>query len=208
MADFSILYPQIRLFCRSAPDITIDHAIREATREFCRKTWYVRETITITEVADEPYYTLVPTSDQTEVIGVVAAQRDDCALLPPTSQEEVRQKDGTPKTWIYLPPSTLELQPYPAADLTEYKDISVRIAISPILTSTELPDAPFHRYDKEIAYGAISYLASIPGENWTSDKVAAMAEARFHEGMRHAKSDAIFGHKPWGKNVRLVPFNV
>lgn len=209
MATFSSLYRQIRLYCRSVPETTMDHAIRLAAREFCRKSWYVRETIIVTELAGTAYYDIESsTPTETEILGIVAVQRDERPLAPPTTQQDVQQKEGQPKTWIFLPPSTLELAPYPAATETNLLDVYVRVALTPKADCTVLPDDLFVQYEQHLAYGAIAYLAEMPGEEWSNDKVAMEAYKKFSEAMYQAKSNAVFGHKPWGNTIALRPFAI
>ncbi len=210
MATFSSLYRQIRLYAKSVPETTMDHAIRLAAREFCRKTWFVTKTITVDAAAGSAYYLIEPDDAvNQQIIGVKAMEEaSGDFVLHPAKQEEVRFREGDPRFFIFLAPSTLELIPYPAADETDLKQYLCRIAITPTADCTELPDEIFPDFEQTIAYGAIQYICNIPGEGWSNDKVADEAGKRFMEGMRHAKSKAVFGHKPSGNRTSSPGFAI
>lgn len=206
MAALSRLYVQVRLACKGVPDVTIDDAVRISAREFCRKTWYCTRTIEVTEVAGAAFYDVAPESSNEEIIGIKAVEGE--RILYPTRQEDVKYEEGNPRNYIYLPPSTLELVPYPAADELDLETYRVRIVITPTVDCTELPDDLFPDFEQTIAYGAIRYIAEMPGELWTNEAVVTRAEKKFAEGLRHAKTKAVFGHQGWDGLVNSGGFAI
>lgn len=207
MALLSDLHRQIRLHCKGVPATTMDYAVLLAVQEFCRKTWYVRETLTFTEVDGTAYYDLEATDSNMQVIGVIAVQRGDVPLYP-TKQEEMPSNitGGVAEGFIFLPPATLQLVPTP--DANDLSEVTVRVILAPLSTATAIPDELVRRYGQELAFGAVQHIASLPGEDWTNAQVASMAGTRFAEAIRSGKSDSVFGHKPWGNMVYPGIFNI
>lgn len=208
MALLSAVYPIVRLYCKSVPEITMDQAILHSAREFCRLSWYVQETLLVPEQDLTSFYILATsTPTQTEVLGVKAIQRDDRPLAP-ASFEYLRQTTGTPRWFLFEPPDVINLEPYPDASKMVLTTLKVRVAVQPLNSATTLPDALVSDFGEALGYGAISYLASIPGEIWTNDKVSLMAKEKYYQGMRMAKSNALFNHNPWNSSIQLQRFNV
>ncbi len=211
MAALSSMYKQIRLYCRSVPELTMDFAIRLAAEEFCRKSWYVRETIEVDEELGVQFYDMESsTPDETKILGVVAVQRGEDQPLYPTTQETVQQFNSYVDGFIFLPPSTLEeVEFLPAdGDVDDIETLYVRVALTVTEDCTVIPDALVQQYRQNLAFGAIHNLANMPGEAWSNDKLAAESATKFYEGVYHAKSNAIFGHKPWGNQIALRRFAI
>ena len=209
MAAFSSLYSLIRFHVKNAPDVTIDEAIRHATREFCRRSYWLRETIEVDTIAGEAYYDIEPADPvNQEIIGVIAVEDESYTPLRPATQQLVRYTTGHPRYFIFLPPSTLELIPYPSATETNLETYVVRVALQPTLVSVVVPDDIIREHDQTVAYGAINYLASMPSEGWSNDKVADMAFKMFRNGCADAKSDASFGKTPWDSTMQFGRFDI
>lgn len=207
MAAFSELYTQVRLYCKGVPDITIDDALRLSAREFCRKTWYCTRTIDVVTTPGQAFYDIAPVDDDNEqIVGIKAVEGEK--ILLPAKQESIKYEVGQPCVYIYLPPSTIELLPYPKPTETNLPEYRVRIAVTVTSNATILPDDLFPDFEQAIAYGAIKYICSMPGENWSNDDKAKMAEMKFVEGMRHAKTKAVFGHQHWNNQVSSGRFAV
>lgn len=209
MAAFSSLYSLIRFHVKNAPDVTIDEAIRHSVREFCRRSYWLRETIEVTSIAGQAFYDIEPADpDNHEIIGVVAVENESFTPLLPSTQQLVRQVTGYPRYFIFLPPSTLELIPYPSATEANLETYVVRVAMQPTLTSTLVSDDILREHDHTVAFGAVHYLASMPSEGWSNDKVADKAFKLFRNGCADAKSDASFGKTPWDSTMQFGRFDI
>ncbi len=211
MAAFSTLYRQIRLGAKAVPETTMDYAIRLAAEEFCRKSWYLRETIEFDQEFDTQFYDLeTSTPAETKILGVVAVQKGENDPLRPTSQESISQYNAQTDAYIFLPPSTLELIQFvpTGGDAEDLETVLVRVALTVTEECTVIPDTLVQQYRQHLAYGALSYICDMPGETWTNDKTAADSRTLFYEGVFHAKSNAIFSHKPNGNVIALRRFAV
>lgn len=209
MAAFSALYPLVRLYIKMAPEATMDTAIRHACREFCRRTWWFQRTILVQTIVGTAYYDLDSGNAEDEILGVRAVENPvtHCPLYP-VSQEMVRFMEGKPRWYMFQPPDTLEINPYPSATETDLPELRVRIALQPTMVSSVLPDEVLREHDQAISDGAIAYLAGLPLEAWSNDKLATIYRQSFNEKMRVAKSDQMFSKAARDQSIELQAFNV
>jgi hypothetical protein len=208
MADISELYPFIRLHAKNAPEMTMSLAIKHATREFCRKTWWHRRTLEVQAIAGQAYYVLTPPQENEDIIGVVSVEYGaGNYILSPDQREYWTYTSGVVKSFAFEPPSNLQLLPYPSSNETNPPLMLVRTANCIKLDSPTIPDEIVRKHDQTVSMGAIGYLCSMPSEGWTNPKIAEDSKREFNMGMLSAKSEAIFGHTPRNLNMVLPRFS-
>lgn len=208
MAAFSGLYSLIRLYAKGVPEETMDLAIRHSVREFCRRTWWYQRSLTVPLTANTAYYELDSGVSDDEIIGIKAVETEDSVPLYPVTQEMVKFQTGDPMYWIFLAPSTMEVNPYPPADAVDLMELRVRVALQPTEESIIIPTEIMREHDHCIADGAIWYLTSMPQEIWSNDKVADMRMRLYYEKISNAKGDALFGKAHRDNSIQLQAFNV
>lgn len=128
----------------------------------------------------------------------------------PCAPEYIRQEEGEPRSWVFEVPNVLALTPFPkaASNPEDLLLLKVRVALQPKLSASFMPDEIARRYSEAISEGAIEFLSGTPGELWTNPDTEAKARDRFHESMRHAKSDELFSLNPWGTSIVLNPWSI
>lgn len=203
LSDFNQL---IRTYLPGAPDPTIEFATRRAARRFCSLSWFARRSISVTLVSGQAVYTLSPTSEDEEIVGVHAVEFDDNPL-DPTKPELVNTSSGTPKVFYFEPEEALTLNPVPDSGV-DGDSISVRIAVQPTRTTSTIADDIVREYEQCIADGAIAWIMAMPKQPWSDPQGAQMMERKFMSQVMRAKESAMRGHMPWGLGVRRPVFAV
>lgn len=200
MAAIATLVGLVTMHIRNCPTPAITDALLRAAREFCDETRYVRESIVLDVVADQPLYTLEPeVLDYCEVCGVRAVEVDGIPLVSEV-QEGISHDEGGTDFWNYEPPDQLRLFDPPKADRDE--GLKVRLILQPKEDATEIPDIVLRRYRNTIAHGAIYWLASMTKAAWSDPVLADRFEKKWIKEKGHARTDADRGHGVGNFRVR------
>lgn len=205
MATIESLLPLCRRHAAGCPDFVLIEAVRYAAREFCRDSWFLRRTLSVSLNPGQGYYDLVIEGGAEEVIGVDAVTLQG-APLQPLDPKEVPQKPGKPRGWMYLPPATLELAPYPAPDATGLEPVLVSVIVQPIADADSLGDDLVRQFDHALADGAVARVCALDGAAWSSPDLSARHGLLFHTAKMNAKGKALRAHQPRGLAVRPVRF--
>lgn len=191
MAAIADMLRLVRPFVRNCPDEVMTEWVVDAARDFCQKSRWLREVLTVPTTADVQTYALDATSGDEEVTGAYAAQYDSRPLIPASPEEGFRSA-GTPSNWWFSPRQEIVLNPVPA--MSSSNALLVRVLLQPRIGATTLNDQLLLRWDRAIADGAIWRLCSMPGAGWANpDRVQlhmelernAMTEARTEADMEH-----------------------
>lgn len=206
MASLESLLPLVRRHAAGCPDFVIIDALRYAAREFCRDSWFVKRTISVELAAGQAFYDLAPESADEEIIGIDAAEYQG-RPLDPADPKAIPQKTGKPCAFLWLPPATLELAPYPAADATGLDDpVSVSVVVQPTATALTYPDAVQREFDHAIADGAVARVCDVEGAAWSSQALVMKHGQKFYISKMNAKGKALRAHLPRGLRVQPVRF--
>lgn len=187
----SSLYPQIRRYAPGCPDPILLAEIRDAAREFCQRSRWLRQTLIMDTLVDENTYELVPEDTSVEVIGIKAMEYDGEPLTP-GKPEEHPHESGVPKYFFYYPASDFILMPTP--DTAETQILNINMIVQPITTATTLPDTLTQGHERTLVFGALSRLLMMPGSAWENQSLADAYEARFHNRVEGAKAQADMTH--------------
>jgi hypothetical protein len=174
------------------PEIVILDAIKRAGIEFCKRTRAIRQSVTLTTVADQARYTLA-TETGTKPEEVLAVKRDGADNLNPSSFADftnyhMDRETGTPN-FYYLDGNQLVLGNIPEGE----EELEVIVRIRPTEDATTLPDELAERYLMEIAAGAKAYLMSQRNKTWTDIEGAAINNATFNKAISNANLRAAKG---------------
>jgi hypothetical protein len=193
MADIYTLRDQIRMHCKDCLDPVIDDAWVHITRDFLRRTRWLRETLAI-DVLDQDVqqYTLTPT-DTTNLVafGIIAATLEG---EPINSGIAEQTRPGTENYYLFLPPNIIQLTWNPGAAIED--GLLVRAAINLKQTATAIPDSVLGRWDEVLRNGVLGHLLSMENSPWYSAErfpyytklYAGAVDAASYEAVMQAKA--------------------
>ena len=203
MATLESLLPLCRRQAQGCPDFLLLDALRHAAREFCRDSWFARRTLELMLEPGISHYDLVPEHPEEEIIGVDAVEHRGRALLP-AEPKALAQRAGSPAAWLWLPPATLEVAPYPPPDaIAPQEPLLVSVVVQPTAEAQSLGDDLLRQHDHALAEGALARVCALEGAAWSSPQLAARHGLLFHAAKVNAKGAALRGHQPRG--LRVLP---
>lgn len=217
MAQLSSLLPLVRVHVNGCPTPTILAQLQWATREFCRRSRFLRQSVEFPVARGLTLYPLASTIAETEMFEIDAVTVDGAPLEPTgpkevapdaLASEPVETDDETgepiyqsaePTHYWHEPPSDLLLWPTPSKAGAG----AASLILLPELGSALLPDAIARKYSDAISYGAMSQLFLMPGSTWSNPAMAEVYDRRFGAEIENAKSEAARQHRR--RNYRVVP---
>lgn len=192
---------------RRCPEPTLVKAIRDAAREFCRHTQWLRRELEIATEADVAQYDLITdTADaMLEIIGVRVVTIESAS----TRKRWINPSDpmswnpgaepGAPSTWTYVPESQVALWPTPDDVYT----LTCTVICQPLDDTEELPDDLLRKWDQTLSAGALAYLLSLPKEDWSNPNEGLVQRRMFLAGINDARNDVSRGYNTGTVMVRI-----
>lgn len=204
MKDISTFYPLIEPYVIGCPVPLMNQAVLRSAIEFCRRTNAVQEIGTQDITADTTEYDIdVPTSSQlTCIVGVwVGGKKIDpvatdsvesgTAMRGNIGQDEVPPGNSTCYYQRLPSDSVIYLWPSPTDTITD--GLAIKAAFEPTQAATSLADVLWTYHADAIAYGALAYLMSLPGQSFSNPTSAVDFRTRFITSAEKAKSAARTG---------------
>lgn len=227
MALFSTLYDWVMPELPGCDIPIINFHIRKQAREFLRRTTLWREDVTITLVAGQALYPIVPIvpgvnpSDADTDVGVPLGVLTVCVNNQPINPltEQTRPADGVliqpcqPNAWFQFTPDYIQF--YPTPDNAATYTAIVQIYKTIPLTSTDLvmPDALYSHYMEILANGVKASLMGMAKKPWSNQELALVYNRMFADGVLSTRDKyrsggqrsatritfPAFGHGAYGK---------
>ncbi|AXQ30449.1 hypothetical protein D0B54_17975 [Solimonas sp. K1W22B-7] len=202
MGALESLLPLCRRQAQGCPDFLLLDALRQAAREFCRDSWFARRTLEVSLLPGVSHYDLTPPDADEEVIGVDAAEYRGRPLQP-ADPRQLPQRSGRPACFLWLPPATLELLPYPPADASGLDEpLRVSAVVQPTAQAQTLGDDLLQHWDQALAHGALARVCAMEGAAWSSPQLATRHDLLFYAARINAKGSALRAHMPHGLRVQ------
>jgi hypothetical protein len=207
---FSWVLPEVA----GCPEITAIQAIRDATIEFCERSLIHQvdhDPVSVT--AKIPDYDLESPVTGTRIIRVMRAWFKGNELIPaapdqvddPTIYNQriggYETNYGTPTHFAQKDPQTISLIQIP--DQTVSRAVTMRVALTPLRSSTSCDDQLFEQWVDHIAAGAITRLQLSSGKPYTNPQSAAINQSRFTQGVNAARQRATRGWNRSDLSVQL-----
>jgi hypothetical protein len=170
MVTLESFLPLVRGRLPGCPEMILENGVRDACIEFCKRTQFLTEAVTVDVVSGEAAVTLYPDTDtHWEVLSV---QRDAELLTPLFRAEFVTQgldvDSGTPAYYYLEGDRTLVLGPIPDADET----LTAVVTLRPKDTATRVADALYSDLREAIAAGARAWVRRNYGD-WVNPQFEA-----------------------------------
>lgn len=174
MKTWDSFYPDVATEVPGAPDIVIDHALRNAAIEFCERTRvHVVSLDAEDSVSGVGEYQITPPSQAVNIAEVLSVSFMGIALEPRTIEAvrhgygaDWRIKTGVPACYTQQAADTLIIVPAP--DRAETAAIGIDVALCPSPTAAGLDDWLFRKYRHAIAAGAKARMMAMAGVPWAS----------------------------------------
>jgi hypothetical protein len=199
MKALSLFTPMVALHTPGAPDILIEHYVRQSAIQFCNRTKIVKEALDAEEIGAEGLYDLPSNTVAVELVYV------DGEPIGPVSEDQLRVDSGNWKTRTGKPThyvsSLTQLRLYPLPD--ETVQVEVTVASRPSMTSASLADVLYNEWFEAIVSGAIMSITTLPGQAYSNPDVAKYHRALFEDHVVSAQAKALkqTGYAP----LRVVP---
>ena len=189
--------PKIAQIVRGCPTPTLIRAYVDAARDFCGQARWLRDTLApFNTAAGTAGYTLTPTDDDTEIIGVRQIRAEtttgevwDVRTLDET-QRNLNAGPNPPRTYAYGPESAISLYYTPDGVYS----LTVTAQVQPIGSATTVPDELDRKWGRVIQAGALAYLLDVPGQQWTNPARGQLYRREFQAGINNAKADEQRGY--------------
>ena len=108
---------------------------------------------------------------------------------------------GDPRFYLQKDARTFSIYPIPAE--TARLALTMRVAVKPTRSSTEIEDVIFEEYAEVIGHGAVSRLALSPGKPYSSRQFAADKQSLYIAGLNVARDRAQKGYVRSSKHVKM-----
>jgi hypothetical protein len=194
------LLPQVFASAPTAPNQIVTRYMRDAAREFCRRTLaWKADVLALTVTADTANVTVTPPTDGV-LIDINSAVLDNNTPLVKKTRAQLdkafpkwRTEAGTP-THITLSETQNDilLVKIPATTYTSLLDVSG--VFVPTLTATTLDDNLVDRYGEDIVNGALYRLLRLPGKPWSDPNQALFYGTLFEDAINDAKTEVADGN--------------
>lgn len=191
--SFEDFLPDVLPFVSNAPEFAAINAIRDATIDFCQKTWYWQVDLPALDLeAGKSVYTLTPSPD-TRLVGIAMVYYKDILLIPKGQDELARlyrdtnwkTLEGEPRYYTQRSRSDITLVPKPTK--ADPASLFARVALAPTREATEVEAEIYELFLEPIAHGARAILYNTPGQPYFDRVSARESDAEFRRGISEAK---------------------
>lgn len=187
----SSLYPLIQMHAKKVPTPAIDIAVREAAREFCRRSRYRQLSIPVDLIANTSWYQIAPPNTDEELIRIENVQWngqqypvplysvDQASVSFPVNQQQ-------PYVFFFEPPNKLVVLPATNSNLAS--GLYVRCVLQPTQTAMTLDFTLTQQDNLTLSYGALAFLLRTNESPWSDLKMAERYRELFDAGIADAAS--------------------
>lgn len=204
MAALSSFMSRVLVHVPHAPQPLVHQALRDAAREFCRRTLIWRDWVAcVKSVSPVNEYTPTLPTDS-------AAVRLDMVTLD-DKPVAVESYTCPAIDWQAAPEDLMQgaitddLVVFTLLGAEVDGDVKARVTLMPTPSASTLPDLLATRYLETIAFGAASLVRSAQGSSATYDEAAAeRLRGRFEAGLASATTDVFRAHRNERPRARVV----
>jgi len=187
MAKFEELHTLVSAYAPNVPDFVAGNAIREAARQFFRKThsYIVCTPVGLSE--GENIGVVEPYEADIEILATLSIELDGEPITVKTALPHYVNQSGKPR--YYIGDTKDQVMFYPTAD--KPYDMVARIAVRPSFTATELDDELVSENEEALRYGALMILKSQVATEWFSPEEISYYKNLFDQQINQKRIDAL-----------------
>lgn len=198
MAKWEDFYPYIQQYVAGCPKISVNIALKEATDEFCSKTYILKQ-----EIEDEylvknirDYDLPIPRGKRLQTIRNVSISGLPLKCFNTIGYEHPhpRKEKGRPFAYQIIQDRYICFYPTPEKKYT----YDATMILSLCMDAKEIDDFIFRNYYQDIAYGAISILMQVPGTEPSNMEMSLFYRTKFDMAIDKARR----------RNYESVPLSV
>lgn len=170
--NYSDLFIYVAPYVGNCPRMVMEHHIRLATIDFCRRTHAWMDTLAdIPTVNGTGNYALgLPTN--TDLVRIFTVDIGTALDVPVLSEHKARLELSRQRTALFAwTPDLVSLSINPPSTV-DGDVIKVQVSIKPSLASTSFPDVIGNHHGLDIAHGALASLLSMPKVDWRDTQEA------------------------------------
>jgi hypothetical protein len=191
--DFEEFLPDVLPFVPNAPEFAAINAIRDASIDFCQKTWYWQVDLPVMDLkAGKAVYDLLPNPDS-RIVGIAMVYYKDILLIPKGQDELARlyrdtnwkTLEGEPRYYTQRSRNEITLVPTPTMD--DPATLYVRVALAPTRSACSIETEIYEIFAEAIAHGARAILYNTPGQPYFDRVSARESDMEFRRGISEAK---------------------
>lgn len=207
------LVPEVAEVVRRCPNPVLVRAYRNAAREFCVQSRWLRKTTTLESIdASTDTYGLTLIEAGNDVVGIVDDMRGfeigdkqkNWRLRPMDMRGMPVVSSGRPVRYAYVPEGIVRFFPPPDRDY----GIDARVCVMPSIDATGIDPSLVTKWKEVLEQGALSKVYAIGRQAWSNPLLAEAARKRFMAGIANAKGDEQRGYNtgPVRAHVRNIGF--
>jgi hypothetical protein len=179
--------PYVQPYLPGCPEIVITSHLQEAAADFLARSeiWRYNIEEDFTSKSTSDYDIDVP--QNTVIENILSLYVDGCRLSSVTDRHYDRPSTAAqarPLRYSIYQDTQVRFYPTPDKKYT-FEGLCV---LKPSLTATGVEDWIFETYGRCISYGAIAYLAQVPGKEWSNPELAGYYQTKFNKDADDAKS--------------------
>lgn len=214
MKTLATFLSRIMLHVAGCPNVTAEQALLDAAIEFCEKTLVIQQTLEplYTEEGIAEYELTAPSNQsvvihptqvwfKTQLLQPVAAAHIQNAQAYNTSNPGFQNAEGYPRQYFWLSPGLIGL--YPVPDTTEADALTVRAALKPSRTASQLEDVLYDNWLDPLVAGTLARLHMMKDQPWASADRALLAQREFRAGIQRARIESSTGRVRGSVSVNL-----
>jgi hypothetical protein len=168
-----------------------------ACMEFCERTYWLTEPVTITTSAT-PGATV---SLDAQVLDIIEAKvGDDDLFITYVNDPRIDQLAPGKYALTFADPSYPLITPTPPVGTV----VSLLIVSAPGPSAEGVADVLWLRHSEALTHGALARLLAEPKKAWSDPQTASYHHGRFEAAMQRAASDASRNRKTTGRRLRVA----
>lgn len=187
MKEIFDLIPRVQEVCPTCPEPTAVRHLRDAAREFCRRTriWRASESW---QLGTESYE-VVAVDQEAELYEISHAALDKTDLEPRTIDwldKECagwRGDEGPARFITQVAPNTVRVVPKPEINEDAPPTLTLELILLPSQITERLPDVLVDTYPQDIADGAIARILALPSTDFQDLQTASVHSAAFQRAL-------------------------
>lgn len=213
MKTLETFLPEILPDVPGCPSDMAIRALRNTLIEFCEKSFIYQETLDpLTALEDETDYDLDPPKGYR--IQKIMKMWYLGSEMQPLAPDDIGLPDayrvnisgytaskGPPAGYTQKDVDTLSILPIP--DQKYANAITIRVALVPLRSTTEVPDFLYELWSETLGFGTKARLMLNPGKPYSNAESATYNQARFVSGLNDARQRAARGNVRSDLQVQL-----
>lgn len=216
MKTLSSFMSRILPHVAGCPDVVAEEALVDTAIEFCEKTLVVQQSLyPMDTVAGVLEYEFVPPRYQMVIMPVgVWFKTQKLEAVPADAIRSVQayninvpghtELEGDPRQYFWTAANTIGVYPVPKE--TVAASLTVRVALKPTRSATQLENVLFDDWVDVLVAGTLARLHAMKDQTWASSERGLLRGREFRAGLQRARMESSVGRVRASLSVRMRGF--